>query len=100
VAKETFSVKLEIKDPKLKSKFETVFRKIGGFSIQGPTSKGSSDLMVFELGDEFEKELLFVQDMLSSGEVAEVFFASDNTDPAILRSAIRVGAREFFNKPL
>jgi len=100
VAEERISVKLEIKDQKLKSQFETVLRKIGGFNIQGLTSKGRSELLIFELGDELEREFLFVQDLLSSGEVGEVFLVSDSTDQAVLRRAIRVGAREFFNKPV
>ena len=100
MAEERISVKLEIKDQKLKSQFETALRKIGGFNIQGPTSKGRSELLIFELGDELEREFLFVQDLLSSGEIGEVFLVSDSTDQAVLRRAIRVGAREFFNKPV
>ena len=58
MAEERISVKLEIKDQKLKSQFETTLRKIGGFNIQGPTSKGRSELLIFELGDELEREFL------------------------------------------
>ncbi len=75
MAEDKLSVKLEIKDQKLKSQFETALQKIGGFNIQGPTSKERSELLIFELGDNVEKEFLFVQDMLTSGEVGEVFFA-------------------------
>jgi len=100
VTEEKISVKLEIKDPKLKSQFETALRKVGEFNVQGPTSKGRSDLLIFELGDETEREFPFVQDLLSSGEVGEVFFISEHSDQAILRDAIRMGAREFFSKPI
>ena len=100
MAEEKISLKLEIKDQKLKSQFETALRKIGGYNIQGPTSKGRSELLIFELGDELEREFLFVQDLLSTGEIGEVFLVSDNSDQAVLRRAIRVGAREFFNKPV
>ncbi len=100
MAEDRISVKLEIKDPKLKSQFETALRKIGGFNIQGPSSKGRSELLIFELGDELEREFNFIQDLIGSGEVGEVFFTSDNSEPAVLRRAIRVGAREFFNTPI
>ena len=100
MAEERISVKLEVKDQKLKSQFETALRKVGGFNVQGPSSKGRSELIIFELGDEFEREISFIQDLIGSGEVGEVFFASDNSDPAVLRRVIRVGAREFFNTPV
>ena len=100
MAEERISVKLEVKDQKLKSQFETALRKVGGFNIQGPSSKERSELLIFELGDEFEREFNFIQDFIGLGEVGEVFLASDNSDPAVLRRAIRVGAREFFNKPI
>ncbi len=100
MVEEKLLVKLEIKNQKLKSQFETALQKVGGFNIQGPASKERSELLIFELGDNFEKEFLFIQDMLTTGEVVEVFFASDNSDQNVLRHAIRIGAREFFNIPV
>jgi len=100
VAEEKISVKLEIKDTKIKSQFENALRKIGGFNIQGPKSVDRAELFIFELGDEIEKEFLDVQDLVNSGEVGEVFFASGHSDQAVLRRAIRIGAREFFNVPI
>ena len=100
MAEEKLSVKLEIKDQKLKSQFETALKKVGGFNIQGLTSKERSELLIFELGDNVEKEFLLIQDMLTSGEVGEVFFASSHSDQAVLRQAIRIGAREFFSTPV
>jgi pilus assembly protein CpaE len=100
VAEEKISVKLEVKDTKIKSQFEEALRKIGGFNVQGPTSTGLSDLLVFELGDQTEEEFLYVQDLVNSGDVGEVFFVSSHSDQAVLRRAIRIGAREFFNVPI
>lgn len=100
MAEEKISVKLEIKNTKIKSQFENALRKIGGFNVQGPKSVDRADLLIFELGDEIEKEFLYVQDLVNSGEVGEVFFASGHSDQAVLRRAIRIGAREFFNVPI
>ncbi|MGD9384662.1 MAG: AAA family ATPase, partial [Desulfobacterales bacterium] len=100
MAEEKISVKLEVKDTKIKSQFEEALRKIGGFNVQGPTSTGLSDLLVFELGDQTEEEFLYVQDLVNSGDVGEVFFVSSHSDQAVLRRAIRIGAREFFNVPI
>jgi pilus assembly protein CpaE len=100
VAKDSISVKLEIKDTKLKSQFEKNLRKISGFTIQGRTAKEQSDLMIFELGDDLDNEFLLSQELLSSGEVVEIFFVSDHSDQSVLRRAIRTGAREFFSQPI
>ena len=100
MAEDKISVKLEIKNTKIKSQFENALRKIGGFNVQGPKSVDRADLLIFELGDEVEKEFLYVQDVVNSGEVGEVFFASGHSDQAVLRRAIRIGAREFFNMPI
>lgn len=100
MAEGKLSVKLEIKDQKLKGQFETALKKVGGFNIHGPTSKERSELLIFELGDNVEKEFLLIQDMLTSGEIGEVFFASSHSDQAVLRQAIRIGAREFFSTPV
>ena len=100
MAEEKISVKLEIKNTKIKSQFENALRKIGGFNVQGPKSADRADLLIFELGDEIEKEFLYVQDLVNSGEIGEVFFASGHSDQAVLRRAIRIGAREFFNVPI
>jgi pilus assembly protein CpaE len=100
VAEDRISVKLEVKDTKLKSQFEKSLRKISGFNIQGRTAKGRSDLMIFELGDDLDGEFLLAQELLNSGEVGEIFFVSDHSDQAVLRRAIRTGAREFFSQPI
>jgi pilus assembly protein CpaE len=100
VPEDRVSVKLEIKDTKLKSQFEKNLRKISGFNIQGRTAKGRSDLLIFELGDELDSEFQLAQELLSSGEIGEVFFVSDHSDQSVLRRAIRIGAREFFSQPI
>ena len=99
MAEDYLTVKLEIKNPKLKSRFEKILRSVKGFNIQGPTAKGISDLLIFELGDKVDQEFQFVQDLLNIGEVGEVFFVSDHSDQAVLLQAIRIGAREFFSLP-
>ena len=99
MAEDNLTVKLEIKDQKLKSRFEKILRSVTGFNIQGPTANDISDLLIFELGDKVDQEFQFVQDLLNIGEVGEVFFVSDHSDQAVLLRAIRIGAREFFSLP-
>ena len=89
MTEDRISVKLEIKDTRLKSQFEKNLRSISGFNIQGRTAKEPTDLLIFELGDDIDKEFQFVQDLLDSGEAGEVFFISEHTDQAVLRRALR-----------
>lgn len=100
MTKDKISVKLELKDQKLKSQFEKNLRSVAGFSIQGRISKDRTDLLIFELQDKIDKEFQLVQELQNSGEVGEVFFVSDHADQAVLRQAIRAGAKEFFSKPV
>ena len=60
MAEDNLTVKLEIKSPKLKSRFEKILRSVKGFNIQGPTAKGLSNLLIFELGDKVDQEFQFV----------------------------------------
>lgn len=100
MTKDKISVKLNVKNLTLKSRFEKTMRSIAGFNIQGETSKDWADLLIFELGDETDKEFQYVQDLLNSRDVGEVFFVSDHTNQAVLRKAIQIGAKEFFSQPI
>lgn len=100
MAEDKILVKLEIKDPKLKSQFENVLRSVKGFNIQGAMSKERTDLLIFELGDEVDKELKNIKGLMNSGEVGELYFVSDHSDQTVLLQIIRTGAREFFSPPV
>ena len=102
MAEDNISVWLNLRNPKLEGQFEKKLRSVSGFKIQERRFKDQCDLMIFELSDEMDKEiqLVKVKEMLNSGEVREVFFVSDYADQAVLREAIRVGAREFFSQPI
>jgi pilus assembly protein CpaE len=58
--------------------------------------------MIFELSNDIDKEFQLVKakDMINSGAVKEVFFVSDRADVDVLRTSIKVGAREFFSRPI
>jgi pilus assembly protein CpaE len=68
--------------------------------VQSPDDTDHVDLLVFELGFERDRELQVVNSLLNSGEVGEVFFTSEDSDPTLLLRAIQIGAREFFPQPV
>lgn len=100
MAENNISVRLNLKNPQLKAQFKKNLRSASGFTIQERRLKDQCDLIIFEVASEIDKEFQLVREMLNSGEVGEVFFVSDHADQAVLRKAIRVGAREFFSQPI
>ncbi len=95
---ENICVKLEIKNRNLRTDFESIIHSIQGFDIQRPGDMRRADLLIFELSDEVDRDFQLVQNILNSGEVDEIFLTSTYSDPALLRRAMRRGAREFFDQ--
>ena len=100
MGKDKLSVRLDLKNPKFKRQFEKNLRSVTGFNIRARMSNNRIDLLIFELGDEIDKEFQLVQNFRNSGEVGEVFIVSDHADQIVLRQAIRAGASEFFCQPI
>jgi pilus assembly protein CpaE len=100
VANRNISVRLETRDPNLRKQFEAIIRSVEEFDLQKPDDTGRPDLLIFELSDEPSKTFQKVNSLLSSDQVGEVFFASEQTDPSVLLRAIQIGAREFFTLPI
>ena len=91
MAEDKISVKLEIKDPKVKSQFENNLRSVSGFNIQGPTSKDRVDLLIFELGDEIESLSNFLRtklkaDITSTGN--KILIDSENLSSGELKRLV------------
>lgn len=100
MSEDNISIRLNLKNPKLKAQFEKILRLVSGFKVQEKQTKDRCDLMIFEMGDEIVKEFQLVKEMLRSREVGEVFFVSDHVDQNVLRNAIKAGAKELFSQPI
>ncbi|UCD32416.1 MAG: AAA family ATPase [Desulfobacterales bacterium] len=97
---EKISVRLKIKTPQLKQQFKKNLRSIAGFNISNGIFSHRIDLLIFELGDEIEKDFEHIHVLRNSGEIDEVFFISDHYDEVVVRQAMRAGAKEFFSQPI
>ena len=93
------SVRIETKSPDLTKMFESIVESVEEMAVQSDDA-GHADLLIFQLGFERDKELQVVNSLLNSGEVGEVFFTSEDSDPTLLLRAIQIGAREFFPQPV
>ncbi len=93
-------VKLKTKSDGLKEHLEKIVSTKEGFGVQLPGDNLTCDLLIFELGEDIEKEFDLVQDLMDSNSVEEVFLSAENPDPKTLMRAIKCGAKEFFCQPL
>jgi pilus assembly protein CpaE len=97
---DTMRVKVEAKDPDLGSQLEDIIRSVEGFSVQRSDNTRPADLLIFELGDDTEKDFEVIHSLLDVDAIGEVFYTSRHTDQAVLLRAMRTGAKEFFSQPI
>ena len=100
MADNSIKIKIEVKKPGLKRELDEIIRPIKGMHVQMSQDTRRADLLIFELGDDTDKEFQHIRSLLNSDVVAEVFLISDNSDPEVLIQAIKTGAKEFFTLPL
>ena len=60
---DTLKVKVEVKSPNFRRDLEKLIQSEEGFHIGKPDNNDRADLLIFELGDDSEKEL---QDIIHS----------------------------------
>jgi pilus assembly protein CpaE len=99
VANHVFWVRVEAKSSSFKSDLEKLIQSEEGFTIRQTDDNGKVDLLIFELGDDREKELQAINSLLEGGNVGEVFLTSRVSDPEVLLQAMRIGVKEFFPYP-
>ena len=95
----TVSVRLEIKDWKVRKELEEVVSSLQGFRIQKSFSI-PSDILVLEIIDNPHKEFQLIQDVQTSGRAIEVFVTSPRLESDLLIEALKVGAKGFFAQPI
>ena len=100
MAREMVSIKLDIKNPKVKEDFERVIESLDDCRIKGLKDPGHTDILILELGKDVEKGFELVASLLSSGVVAEIFLTAHHADSQLLLHGMRTGVREFFQQPI
>ena len=97
---ETAFVELGIKDQELKNIILQIFKDTNEFKIIGKDSKQKPDLILFELGKDYEQDLDHIQGFLDHNEATDFFLISKSSDQDILIKSLRIGVKEFFPTPL
>ena len=95
------SVRLDIKNQKVREDLEGVISAMGGFSLQKSDAPMSCDILILEIGNgDLIKEFQVIHSIQTSGNVSEIFLTSSHLEPDLLIHALRAGAKEFFPQPI
>lgn len=91
---------LEIKDGKLRKEIEKIIGEYSEFKIVDMTIEPHIDLLLFELGENHERDYSFIQSLHEDITINEIFLISKEVGQEILLQAIKLGAKDFFSIPI
>ena len=95
-----YLIKTAIKTLNVNKKVSQTINAASGFEIIKIRDSRSPDLLIYELGENFEKDMEVIQSLLAGGEVNEVFLTAGSVDSRILMQAMRIGVKEFLAQPI
>jgi pilus assembly protein CpaE len=94
------SIRLQIKNPKIRAELEGAIASMGGFDLQPSDSSTPCNLLILEIGEDLEREFQLIHGVHASGEVEAIFVTSPRFEAEILVQALRAGIKEFFSQPI
>jgi pilus assembly protein CpaE len=94
------SIRLQIKNPKIRAELEGAIASMGGFDLQPSDSSTPCNLLILEIGDDLERDFQVSPGVHASGEVEATFVTSPRFEAEILVQALRAGIKEFFSQPI
>lgn len=94
------SVRLDIKSAKLVKRFQKIVDSLEEVTIQKPQESGASDVVIFEVGSDFNKDLELVESMQRSPSCPEIFIASSFASSEMVMQAVGMGIKELFSEPI
>jgi pilus assembly protein CpaE len=95
----TTRVRIEVKSDALHRDLVGMLRSLNGFEVQNSDNR-QTDLLIFELGSDTEKDFELIRSLLDMKATGEIFLVSRQSDPSVLLQAMRTGVNEFFSKPI
>jgi pilus assembly protein CpaE len=100
MANQNAYVKIKVTSAQVLRQLETAVASIDGLQAQNGGDTRRTDLLIYEVGNDLQKDFEVVQSLLSSSAVTEVFITAKKADPALLLQTMKAGIREFFLQPL
>jgi len=96
----TFLVYVKVENRQVRKKLEEIIRSDPALRVEIFDKTRRPDLLIYELGDDTERDLQVLQSLMNSDALGEVFLTSDRTDSQLLLKAMRMGVKEFIIQPL
>lgn len=94
------TVRLEIRNDRVREHFSVVIASMEGFLIQSVHDTMPADLLILELGDDTGQDFDTLTRARSTGKAKDFFLTSKTTSPDVLIQALRLGVKEFFPQPV
>jgi pilus assembly protein CpaE len=94
------SVRIKVKSEGLGKELERIVHAVGGFRLDNPEERHRPDLLIYELGENFDEEFKVLQSLLDSNALTEIFVTSKKRNADLLLKAMRAGIKEFLSQPL
>ena len=94
------TVRLEIRNEKLRDQLSVIIASIDGFLIQSVHDTMPSDLLVLEIGDDTIRDFDTLNRARATNKAREFFITCKSTNPDVLIQAMRIGVKEFIPQPV
>ena len=96
----TFLVHVKVENRQVRKRLEEIIQSDPALRIQAFDKTQRPDLIIYELGDDTERDFKVLQSLMNSDALGEVFLTSERTDSQLLLKAMRMGVKEFLIQPL
>jgi len=96
----TLLVHVKVGNRIVRKKLEEIIQSDRGLRVRGSGDTRRPDLVIYELGNDTERDFQVLQSLMNSDALGEIFLTSDRTDSQLLLQAMRIGAKEFLLQPL
>ncbi|HTZ41543.1 MAG TPA: AAA family ATPase [Syntrophales bacterium] len=94
------TVKLEIRNDKLREQLAVLIGSMEGFLIQRVDDTMPSDLLILEISDDTAQDFDYLNRARATGKARDFFITSKSTNPDVLIQALRMGVKEFIPQPV
>ena len=100
MTEKAYRVNVAVKDADLAEKITSVLRGDRAFLLVDAQTSDYIELTICQIEDADQSATDYVETLLKSDRVNELFLISENTDPFFLMQIMRLGVKEFFPLPL
>ena len=90
----------EIKTIKVGNELDMFFDSLNPIAIQKMPDRKDIDLLIYELGDNYDEDFSHIQKILDTENSPSVFVISKSTNSDLILKAMQMGVKNFFPLPL